>query len=134
MKRTRHQIQVNVIDTQPNVAVGIALPFNGSPVFISNYTTKDQVKSNIINFFLTSKGERIMNPNFGGDLRSFIFEQTPEFDQLSDYINEQLGVYFPHITVTELDLNVNTSLNQVTMSLSYSVNNSQDNIQIQFNA
>lgn len=134
MRRQREQVQVNVIDTKPNVAVGIALPFNGTPVFKLNYSTKDQVKSNLINYFLTSKGERIFNPTFGGDLRSFIFEQTPEFDQLNAYITEQLNVYFPQITVIDLDLNVMVDQNQVTISLTYSVNNLQDSVQIQFNA
>ena len=134
MKRLREQIQVNVIDTKPNVAVGIALPFNGKPVFKSNYTTKSQVKSNLINYFLTNKGERIFNPNFGGDLRAFIFEQTPEFDQLNIYITDQLAIHFPQISVTSVDVNVIPDENKVTISISYSVNNSQDNVQIQFNA
>jgi phage baseplate assembly protein W len=134
MRRLRQQIQVNVIDTQPNVAVGLALPFNGTPVFNSNYTTKDQTKSNLLNYFLTGKGERVMNPNFGGDLRSFIFEQTPEFDQLQSYISDQLGIYFPQVNVVELDVNINPDANQVSISLTYSVNNQQDNINIQFNA
>lgn len=134
MRRQREQVQVNVIDTKPNVAVGIALPFNGTPVFKLNYSTNSQVKSNLINYFLTSKGERIFNPTFGGDLRSFIFEQTPEFDQLNAYITEQLNLYFPQITVIDLDLIVLPDQNQVTISLTYSVNNLQDSVQIQFNA
>lgn len=134
MKKLRQQIQVNVLDTQPNVAVGISLPFNGSPVFRSTYTTKDQVKSNLINFFLTSQGERIMNPTFGGNLRSYIFEQTPEFDQLNDYITDQLALYFPQVTIVNLDVNVQADQNQVTISLNYSINNAQDNVTIQFNA
>ena len=47
-----------------------------------------------------------MNPNFGGDLRSFIFEQTPEFDQLQSYISDQLGIYFPQVTVVDLEVNI----------------------------
>lgn len=132
MKRLREQIRINPIDTKPNVAVGISIPFNGTPVFSSTYTTKDQVKSNLINWFLTNKGERLFNPNFGGDLRSFLFEQTPAFDQLHDYITENLNIRFPQITVTDLNVDINTDAEEVTISLSYSVNNQQDNVQIQF--
>lgn len=133
-RRLREQIQVNPIDTKPNVAVGIALPFNARAVFNLNYTTKDQVRSNLINFFLTNKGERIMNPEFGGDLRTFIFEQLPEFDRLDDYISELLLIYFPQITKTALDINVDKDAQSVSVSLDYSINNSPDNITIQFHA
>lgn len=133
-RRLREQIQVNPIDTKPNVAVGIALPFNARAVFNLNYTTKDQVRSNLINFFLTNKGERIMNPEFGGDLRTFIFEQLPEFDRLDDYISELLLIYFPQITKTGLDINVDKDAQSVAVSLDYSINNSPDNITIQFHA
>ena len=133
-RKLREQIQVNPIDTKPNVAVGIALPFSSPSLFTSNYTTKDQTKSNLINFFLTNKGERIMNPDFGGDLRTFIFEQLPEFDRLSSYINELLQIYFPQITVINLDINVDKDNYTVNVSLSYSINNSSDNVEIQFHA
>ena len=133
MKRNREQIRINPIDAQPNVAVGISLPFNGKPVFNSNYTTKDQVKTNLINYFLTNKGERIFNPDFGGDLRAFLFEQVPQFDQLNDYVLAQIDLYFPMITVTNFTVDVNTDTNTVLISLSYSINNSSDNVQLQFN-
>jgi phage baseplate assembly protein W len=132
MRRLREQIRINPIDTKPNVAVGIAIPFNGTPVFRSTYTTKDQIKSNLINWFLTNKGERIMNPNFGGDLRSFLFEQVPEFDQLNIYITEQLNVYFPQITIIDLEVNVEPDNQIIDIELSYSINNEQDDVHIQF--
>lgn len=132
MRRLRDQVRINPIDTKPNVAVGISIPFNGTPVFNSTYTTKDQVRSNLTNYFLTNKGERIMNPRFGGDLRSFLFEQIPAFDQLHDYIVEQLNTYFPQINVLDLEVHVEADTQTVTISLSYNINNSQDNIQIQF--
>ena len=43
------------IDTKPSVAVGISIPFNGDAVFNSTYTTKDAVKSNILNFSVAHK-------------------------------------------------------------------------------
>jgi phage baseplate assembly protein W len=132
MRRLREQIRVNPIDTRPNVAVGIAIPFNGSTVFRSTYTTKDQTKSNLINWFLTNKGERIMNPNFGGDLRSFLFEQIPAFDQLKTYLEEQINAFFPQITIIDLEVNVEADDQIIEIDLSYSINNEQDNVRIQF--
>ena len=70
-----------VIDTQDK-SVGVALPF-GNAVggrFSLNYTTKDQVKSNLKNLILTEPGERLGNPKFGTPLRKFIFEPYVEGD------------------------------------------------------
>ena len=62
------------IDTAPSVAVGVDIPFNAPAVFKSNYTTQASIKNNLINFFLTNKNERYLNPTFGGNLRAFIFQ------------------------------------------------------------
>jgi hypothetical protein len=67
-------IRVNPLDLQKNIAIGVSLPFNTPGVFNSTYTTKDQIKSNLLNLLLTDIGERIMNPNFGTLLRRFLFE------------------------------------------------------------
>ena len=67
--------QIQPIDLNPSKAIGVNLPFSGNAVFISNYFTKDSIKNNLINFFLTNPKERYMNPNFGGGLKSFIFER-----------------------------------------------------------
>jgi hypothetical protein len=50
---------INVLDLRPSVGVGVALPFNVPGVFKTIYTTKEQLKFNIINFLLTNKRERI---------------------------------------------------------------------------
>ncbi len=66
------------IDIKARYAVGVNLPFSSPSVFTSNYLTKDAIKNNLINFFLTEPGERYLNPNFGSGLRSFVFEQITE--------------------------------------------------------
>ena len=38
-------------DLRPRTAIGVDLPFNGPGVFILNYTTKDAIKANLINYF-----------------------------------------------------------------------------------
>jgi hypothetical protein len=44
-------------------------------VFKTTYTTKEAIKNNLINYFLTNKNEIYLNPTFGGNLRAFIFQQ-----------------------------------------------------------
>jgi len=53
-------IRVNPLDLRKNIAIGVSLPFKGP--FKSTFTTKDQIKSNLINLLLTNKGERVMIP------------------------------------------------------------------------
>jgi hypothetical protein len=67
--------KINPLDLQPRKAVGVSIPFSSRAVFNSTYTTQDALKSNLINFLLTNKGERFLNPNFGADLRALLFEQ-----------------------------------------------------------
>ena len=57
-------------DTKPRVGIGVNLPFNSGGVFTPNYTTKQAIKNNLVNFFLTDQGERPGNPEFGGGLRN----------------------------------------------------------------
>ena len=93
--------QIAPIDTKPGTGVGVSIPFNAPGVFTTTYTTQKATQSNLINFFLTNKDERYLNPTFGGDLRAFIFEQIAEdnIEGLKDDLNSQLGLYFPFLNV-----------------------------------
>ena len=76
--------QINVLDLRPSTGIGVALPFNTPAVFQTVYTTKEQLKYNIINYLLTNNRERLYNPNFGANIRSLLFEQisVDTFDTL----------------------------------------------------
>jgi len=127
--------QIYPIDLNANAAVGVNLPLNGSAVFISNYQTRDAIKNNLINFFLTNPGERPLNPTFGGGLRTFIFEQitTDNLDFLREDVNSKISTYFPNIAVNDLIVTGQEDLNQITVTLKYSVINTNitDTLEIQ---
>jgi phage baseplate assembly protein W len=127
--------QIYPIDLNANAAVGVNLPLNGSAVFISNYQTRDAIKNNLINFFLTNPGERPLNPTFGGGLRTFIFEQitTDNLDFLREDVNSKISTYFPNIAVNDLIVTGQEDLNQITVTLKYSVVNTNitDTLEIQ---
>jgi phage baseplate assembly protein W len=128
--------QIYPIDLNASKAVGVDIPFNGNSVFKSNYLTKDAIKNNLVNFFLTNPGERYLNPTFGGGLRAFIFEQitSDNLDFLRENINDKLTIYFPNINVVDLVVSGQIDNNRVNVSLSYSVINTNitDNLEIQF--
>lgn len=128
--------QIYPIDLNASKAVGVDVPFNGDAVFKSNYLTKDAIKNNLINFFLTNPGERYLNPTFGGGLRAFIFEQitSDNLDFLRENINDKLTIYFPNINVVDLIVSGQIDNNRINVTLSYSVINTNitDNLEIQF--
>jgi phage baseplate assembly protein W len=104
--------------------IGISLPFNqpgakksigaaydasfedAGSVFVQTYSTEEQAISNIKNLFMTVKGERYMQPNFGTILRTLLFEQN--VDDLQDRIVEALeadiGKWLPYITINGIEI------------------------------
>jgi uncharacterized protein len=128
--------QIYPIDLNASKAVGVNIPLSGPSVFISNYQTKDAIKNNLINFFLTNPGERPLNPSFGGGLRAFIFEQitNDNLNFLREDINSKLENYFPNIQIEDLIVSGQEDTNQITVTLKYSVINTNviDTLEIEF--
>jgi phage baseplate assembly protein W len=130
-------IRVNPLDLRKNIAIGVSLPFNGPGVFYSTYTTKDQIKSNLVNLLLTNVGERVMNPNFGCELKKFVFEGISEnnIENLKVSIGGSISLYIPEITVSSIDVISTKDQNLVDITISYLLNisNNADQVTVQFN-
>lgn len=129
--------QINVLDLRPSIGVGVALPFDNPGVFRTVYTTKEQLKYNIINYLLTDKRERIFNPNFGAGIRSRVFEPITQesIAALDTQIRAGIQQYFPNVIITELTFGGNPDENLLTIQFSYTINNTgeSDNITISIN-
>jgi len=124
------------IDQRPGTAVGISIPFNAPGVFYSTYTTKDAIKNNLINFFLTNQTERYLNNQFGANLRAFIFEQitSDNLDGLKENIQFLINQYFNNIRVEKLDILEYPDVNEINVQLTYSIINTgvTDQVSITF--
>ena len=135
------QSNIFPIDQQPRNAVGIAFPFaayspNGSTPFKLNYTTRNQLKSNLIVYFSTNKGERPLNPNYGGGLKNILFEQltsnTPVV--IEKIIRDELALNFPNVNLKSLEILQEVDAHQITVVMKYTVfNNEEDTLEINFN-
>ena len=127
--------QIYPIDFDKSAAVGVDIPFSDPAVFKSNFTTKDAIKNNLINYFLTNPGERYLNP-IGGGLRAFIFEQitTDNLDFLEERISSDLKLYFPNVLVGNLEILRQEDFNIITVKLTYNVINTNinDTLEIDF--
>ena len=128
--------QIYPIDFDKSAAVGVDIPFSAPGVFKPNYTTAAAIKNNLINYFLTNPGERPLNPTFGGGLRAFIFQQitTDNLDFLEERIASDLSKFFNNIQIGNLEILRQEDTNTITVSLTYSVINTNinDTLQIDF--
>jgi len=129
--------QINVLDLRPSTGIGVALPFNTSAVFQTVYTTREQLKYNIINYLLTNNRERIFNPNFGANIRSSVFEQitTETADALDIQIRNGIAQYFPNVAITDLTIVGEPDQSLLRIQFSYTLTNTgqSDNITINLN-
>ena len=99
---------IDILDLKPSTGVGISLPFNGPTGINTTYTTKDAIKANLLNFLLTAKRERVMNPQFGSGLPDLLFEPVTDtfIDQAESLIYNGVELFFPQVQIQELNVNI----------------------------
>lgn len=119
-------------------ALGVRFPFNAPGVFSSSYRTLDAYKNNILNYFLTAKGERYLNPAFGNTIARYLFESTlspEEIQYLRNQILVDLGNYFPRLVVKSLEITQYEVEQILQISLRFTVENlgMEDEVTINYN-
>lgn len=128
--------KINPLDLQPRKAVGVKLPFSSKSVFTSTYTTQEALKSNLINYLLTNKGERYLNPTFGANIRSLLFEQmtVDVRDVIDSTIRTGIKTWFNSVTIDTLTVVEDSNSNTITIYMKYLVDytNIQDELLINF--
>jgi phage baseplate assembly protein W len=136
-----YQVQKKfIIDTQDK-SVGVSLPFTigNNGFFAVTYTTKEQIKSNLKNLILTNRGERLMQPEFGCNLRQALFEQIgPDtYNYIRSEIENSIQRWLPYIIVNDVNVTSDTTAkdnNRINVTLDYTLsyagNNSRDSLNI----
>jgi len=128
--------KINPLDRQPRKAIGVSLPFTGLGVFNSTFATKDAIKNNLINFFLTGKGERFLNPTFGTGLRNLLFENIDKenVDAIDGEIRDSLRNNFPAVLPIKINTVGTPDTNTVTFSMRYQIQDTgiEDTLAINF--
>lgn len=121
-------IQVNPVDLEKNVALGLDMPLVGESgaKFKQNYLTMDQAVANAKNLILTEPGERVMLPTFGCGLKRVLFDQTtPEtLAALETRIRNSFQTFLPYIFIQELNLISDPDRNAIYVKLGISLNES----------
>lgn len=130
----REIYRLNPQDFGQPKGIGISVLYsNNTSVFSTTTTTKAQTKSNLINYVLTNKGERLFDPNFGGDIRRAIFEANDnlEFDDIATRLETEILQYVPNIILQSIIIKREPDQNLVNIIINYQLN--QQNQQVVVN-
>jgi phage baseplate assembly protein W len=128
--------QINPLDLQPSIGVGVGLPFSSETVFRTTYTTQEALKTNIINYFLTGTFERYYNPNLGAGLREVLFEQMVEdkLEEVDARVRIGIATWFPNVEIVQILIQEEQESNTLSIYIKYKVSmtNIQDELVINF--
>ncbi len=111
------------IDSIKRRAVGFGFPLNGNAVFKPTFTTREQIKANVLNYLLTNHGERVFRPFFGSNLRNLLFEHIDNstLDELENKISNDLNAFFPGINVSKIEFKPDFDENSIFFDLTYEI-------------
>ena len=128
---------IDILDTKPSTGVGIKIPFDGATGVNTTFTTKDAIKSNLLNFLLTGKRERVLNPGFGSGLRELMFQPLTDTlrAQMEDLVLSGVNQFFPNVRINSLNVDLDPDNSKTILNINYSVINTNidDDIQINVN-
>lgn len=87
-------------------SIGVALPLlrDVNDGFQMLKTIRQTVKQNLKTIILTNPGERVMQPEFGVGIRSYLFSNYSEGieAELFDRINTQVKTYMPAVQIFDI--------------------------------
>jgi|2_EtaG_2_1085320.scaffolds.fasta_scaffold75713_2 hypothetical protein len=87
-------------------------------------TLQGLVKQNLKMILLTHEGERVMEPNFGVGMSSYLFKNFNEgtYAEIEFKIREQVARYLPIVAIDNIIFDTTTQdFNELYMALEYSI-------------
>jgi hypothetical protein len=109
--------------------INIKFPFSDSEkgYFLElNKDSKKAIKSDLMHLLLTNKGERLYMPDFGTNLKKYLFE--PNIESVNSDIKSEIQIaidkYIPNLRVDTLEvIPSNDNEHAVLVKLEYTVTN-----------
>ena len=86
---------------------------------------EEAVKESIKNLILTDRGERLMQPYIGGNIRAMLFENnTPVVSKMiQERIKTTIETYEPRASLLEVKVTSNIDSNSVKVDIYFYINN-----------
>lgn len=106
--------------------INIDFPFKDSRkgfYFELNQTDRDAIRADLLHLLLTNKGDRLYLPDFGSDLRKFIFEPNDSIthDEIKKSINDSISRYIPNLIVNSINFRNDDIEELIIVELTYTV-------------
>jgi|TARA_B110000977_G_scaffold73818_1_gene99879 phage baseplate assembly protein W len=96
------------------------------------YKDEESVKESIRNLLLTNKGERLMQPNLGGNIRAMLFENiTPGvMTMIEDQVRTTIDLYETRAELIDVLVTSNIDDNVVKIEVQFYIRNNQQPISV----
>ena len=106
------------------------ITFKKHPVTNDVVVSKDAsaIKQAIVSLLLTNKGERLMNPKYGSDIRSYLFEPLDygTAAQIKANIRSTIDRFEPRISISDLKCLPNFNDNGFDVEMTYIIRGSDE--------
>jgi phage baseplate assembly protein W len=106
------------------MGLGVSLPItlNSKDGFTVLYGIRETLRQNFIMLLMTNPGERVMEPEFGVGIKTFLFTNKTENYRASIIakVNQQVKKYIPAIVVNSIDFaELAQDRNSLSMRIEY---------------
>ena len=106
------------------------ITFKKHPVTNDVVVSRDAsaIKQAIVSLLLTNKGERLMNPKYGSDIRSYLFEPLDygTAAQIKANIRSTIDRFEPRISISDIKCIPNYNDNGFDVEMSYIIRGSDE--------
>jgi len=124
-------------DKDTRVSVGLSMPLgiqpgSGDGYFATTKTTMDSIKTDIRTLLMTQRGERVMQPNLGMNIRRFLFEQITENTviEIENDIVETFNRWLPFVSLNEIDIDLkDQDRNKIKINIEFNIVNAPSELQ-----
>tara|TARA_R110002020_G_scaffold130148_1_gene291261 strand:- start:8896 stop:9261 length:366 start_codon:yes stop_codon:yes gene_type:complete len=108
------------------MSIGVKLPLTNSDAdgYTMTKTIKQTIKQNFKMLLLTNPGERIMEPDFGVGLMSYLFKNYSEDvpGQIRAKIIQQTQIYMPVVSLVDIDFGLSDpDTNKLAIQITYRI-------------
>ena len=89
----------------PGISPKLPLYIDMIDGYALNKSFKEVARQNLKMVILTNPGERIMLPNFGVGIKTYLFENATQdtFDELEAKIRQQARLYVPYVQIRSVE-------------------------------
>jgi phage baseplate assembly protein W len=106
--------------------INIDFPFKDSKkgfYFGLTQTDRDAIRADLLHLLLTNKGERLYLPDFGSDLKKYIFEPNDSIthEEIRDNLNNSISLYIPNLIINSIEFRNEEIEELIVVELTYTV-------------